>query len=299
VPSRVFLVWLLTCGIWSTVWLFIKIGVTDVPPLTFAAFRLLVAVAIMVPATMAFRVPRPAARSDRFLIAWTGFLLLAVNYALLYWGMQFTSSGLTAVLQAMTPVFGFVFAHLFLHDEKMTLVKGGALLLGIVGVGIIFSHQLDTVGRRSLLGGVSIIASAACVAISYVAMRKRAHAIHPAAITTGQMVSAVVPLLLFAVWAEGNPLRVAWSARAALSVGYLALAGSIAGAWLNFWLLKRIASTQLLVMGLIQPLIAVMLGSIFLDETLSARAIVGGVAILVSVAFVMDVVPIAQPRSER
>ena len=54
----------------------------------------------------------------------------AVNYALLNWGIQYISSGLTAVLQAMTPVFGFVFAHVLLHDERMSAWKGLARRLG-------------------------------------------------------------------------------------------------------------------------------------------------------------------------
>jgi drug/metabolite transporter (DMT)-like permease len=243
-------------------------------------------------------VPLPQARNDRILIAWTGFLLLGVNYALLNWGLQYISSGLTAVLQAMTPAFAFVFAHFVTRDERMTLIKAGALALGILGVGVIFSHQVQETGPRPLWGSIAVTAGAVCVASAYVAMRRRARDLHPSAITTGQMLVAVVPLLLYAVLVEGNPLHVKWTVKAVTAVAYLALLGSILAAWLNYWLLKRMSATQLLVMGLIEPLIAVILGAIVLDESMSARTIVGGVAILVSVAFVMDLVPVGSPRSE-
>ena len=285
------LVWILTCAIWSTVWLFIKLGVRDVPPVTFAALRIAIAVAVLVPITVAQRVPLPRRRQDWLLIAGTGVLLLGVNYALLNWGIQFISSGLTAVLQAMTPVFGFVFAHFVLRDEKMTPGKGLALLLGVAGVAVIFWDHVTAGSGAAVRGSVAVIASAACVAISYVIMRRRGKDLHPSVITSGQMLAALGPLIAYALAGEGNPLRVAWTRTAMVSAVYLALLGSIAGAWLNYWLLRRIGATRLLSMGLIEPLVAVLLGAAFLGETMTARTIVGGAAILLSVAVVLDLVP--------
>ena len=145
-------VWIVTCLIWSTVWLFIKIGVRDIPPVTFAAYRLAIALIVLVPITVAQRVGLPRARRDYVLIASTGVVLLGINYALLNWGIQFVSSGLTAVLQAMTPAFGMVFAHFMLRDERMTGVKAAALLLGVAGVAIIFSDQSRLRGAPSAPG---------------------------------------------------------------------------------------------------------------------------------------------------
>ena len=85
-------VWAATCLIWSTVWLFIKIGVRDVPPVTFAVFRLAIALIVLVPITIARRTTLPGGRRDYLLIASTGVVLLGVNYALLNWGIQFVSS---------------------------------------------------------------------------------------------------------------------------------------------------------------------------------------------------------------
>ena len=284
-------VWLLTCLIWSTVWLFIKLGIRDVPPVTFAALRIAIAVAVLVPITVAQRVPLPRRRQDWVLIAGTGVLLLGVNYALLNWGIQFISSGLTAVLQAMTPVFGFVVAHFVLRDEKMTLGKGLALMLGVAGVAVIFWDHLTAGSGAAVQGSLAVIASAACVAISYVIMRRRGTHLHPSVITSGQMLAALGPLIAYALAGEGNPLRIAWTRTAMVSAVYLALLGSIAGAWLNYWLLRRIGATRLLSMGLVEPLVAVLLGAAFLGETMTAKTIVGGAAILLSVAVVLDLVP--------
>ena len=287
-PPATLLVWILTCAIWSTVWLFIKLGVRDVPPVTFAAFRMCVAVSVLVPVTLLQGVPLPR-RREWVLVGTTGVLLLGINYALLYWGTQFISSGLTALLQAMTPVFGFVFAHLLLRDEKMTVLKAVALALGVAGVGVIFWDQLRTGAPRALAGSVAVIASAACVAISYVVMRRRGKDLHPSTITAGQMLAALGPLLVFAVAVEGNPLAVRWTRTALWSGIYLAIFGSIIGAWLNYWLLRRIGATKLLSMGLVEPLVAVLLGAAFLGEKMSSKTVIGGVCILVAVAVVLDV----------
>ena len=282
-------VWVLTCAIWSTVWLFIKLGVRDVPPATFAAFRLAAAIVFLVPLTLARRVPVPRRRADWVLIAGTGFVLLGVNYALLNWGIQFISSGLTAVLQAMIPVFGFVFAHVLLGDEKMTAPKGAALVAGVAGVATIFWDQFDTGSSRAVQGSLAVLASAICVAVSYVLMRGRGADLDPAVITAGQMLAAIGPLLAYAAVVEGSPLAVNWTTTAVVSGLYLALMGSVAGAWLNYWLLKRIGATKLLSMGLIEPFIAVLLGAVVLGEQLSGRAIVGGIGIVLAVAIVLDV----------
>lgn len=90
-------VWALTCVLWSTVWVFIKLGVADVPPITFAACRLFLALLVLVPITAVRGITWPRDSRDFVLIGSTGVLLLGVNYALLYWGMQFVSSGLPAV----------------------------------------------------------------------------------------------------------------------------------------------------------------------------------------------------------
>lgn len=284
----VLFVWILTCAIWSTVWLFIKIGVRDVPPVTFAAFRLGVALLVLVPIVVARGTPLPRAGRDRALIAATGFVLLGVNYAMLNWGIQFISSGLAAVLQALTPAFGFVFAHALLRDEKMTRTKALALLLGVGGVAAIFWHQLEVGGPSALEGAIAVSASSACVAIAYVVMRRHGSHLPASVVTAGQMLAAVGPLAVYAAIVEGNPLQARWTKASALALLYLALLGSVTGAWLNYWLLKRIGATRLLVMGLVEPLIAVALGAAFLGETMTGWTLAGGVLIMVGVAIVLD-----------
>jgi drug/metabolite transporter (DMT)-like permease len=286
-PRIVLLVWWITCLIWSSVWLCIKIGVSDVPPATFASVRLVIALAVLLPVVALGRRTLPRQRGDWMLVGVTGLLLLGVNYALLYWGAQYVTSGLSAVLQAATPAFGLLFAHVLLDDERFTAWQISGLLLGLIGVAAIFADQLHVSGGAALWGCVAVTASAVCVALGYVVVKKHGTHLRPSELTTGQMIVGLVPLLTIALTREGNPLSVRWTTPAIASVLYLALAGSVTAFWLNYWLLKRIGATKVLAMSLVEPLIAVVLGAIVLREALPAGTLVGGSCILASTWMVL------------
>jgi drug/metabolite transporter (DMT)-like permease len=283
---KVVVVWIITCLIWSTVWLFLKLGVGEVPPVSFAAMRLIIALLVMVPVTLALRTPLPKRPRDWGLIAGTGVILLGFNYALLNWGARFISSGLTAVLQSITPAFALVFAHFMLPDEKMTTRKLGGLSLGLAGIAVIFWDQLHFSGR-ALTGSVTVTLGALCVAFAYVAIRRFGKDFHPSAITSGQMLAAFVPLMTYGWLVEGNPFEINWTSTALVSATYLALMGSVTAAWLNYWLLPRVGAVNLLIMGLVEPPIAVALGAWVLGETMNGRAAAGSAMILVSVWLAM------------
>lgn len=284
---RVMIVWVVVCCVWGTVWLFIKLGLRDLPPVSFAGIRLAVAVAVLLPVVVARRKGFPKGVRDIAFVAGTGLLLLGLNYALLFWGAQFIPSGLTAVLQAATPVFGLAFAHLLLPEERFTLAKLGSLAIGVAGVAVIFSDQLRVAGWSALAGSAAVACGAVCVALAYVIVKARGSHLDPLTLMTGQMLSAMIPLLAFGFAREGNPLHFRWTPTATASLLYLALVGSVAAFGLNYWLLRRMGAMKLLLMSIPEPLIAVVLGALVLGETLTARTALGGALILASVALLL------------
>jgi drug/metabolite transporter (DMT)-like permease len=280
-------VWWITCLLWSSVWLCIKVGVAAVPPATFASARLIIALLVLLPVIAFSGRPLPRARGDWLLIGVTGVLLLGLNYAFLYWGAQYVTSGLSAVLQGATPVFGLLFGRALLHRERVSPRQVAGLLLGIMGVAAIFADQLSLTGRAALWGCLAVTASALCVALGYVIVKRYGTHLRPIELISGQMLVGLGPLLLIAWSREGDPLAVRWTGAAVASVLYLALAGSVAAFWLNYWLLQRISATQLLVMSLVEPLIAVLLGAVVLHEALPAGTLLGSVGILASTWMVL------------
>src|SRR6266699_4714768 len=161
------------CAVWSSTWLVIKIGLRDLPPISYAGIRFLLAIFVLL-AVSAGRVRLlPQRRSDYAVLAFTGVLMFALNYGLLFWGELHVSSGLAAVLQATIPIFGMVFAHLMLPDEPLRLQKLGGALLALGGVTIICERLLGFTGLMAFWGGLGIVFGAAGAAFSNVLLKAR------------------------------------------------------------------------------------------------------------------------------
>ncbi|MFP5245493.1 MAG: DMT family transporter, partial [Thermoanaerobaculia bacterium] len=151
----------------------------------------------------------------------------------------------------------------------------------------IFGEHLQLAGRLGLLGALAIAIGALFVALAYVIVAKSGRDIPALSVTTGQMVAGAVPLLLAGAFLEGNPLHFHWTRNAILALLYLALAGSVAGFWLNYWLLRRVGPTPVLAVSIVEPLFAVLLGALFLQEVLTWRVAAGGACVLVSAAMIL------------
>src|SRR6478672_1947480 len=138
IASLKVLVWLILALIWSTTWIFIKIGDAELPPVAFAGARFILSVAILFVLIRVQGITLPRSAVQWRLIALTGVLQFSINYSAVFWAEQHITSGLAAVLQAMIPVFGLVLAWMFLPDERITAQKIIAILIGVVGVAVIF-----------------------------------------------------------------------------------------------------------------------------------------------------------------
>jgi len=285
--SKPVVVWLILSLIWGSTWLFIKLGLEDLPPFTFAGVRFVIAAAILLVVIAVRRLPLPRERGDWRLIALTGVMAFAVNYGLLFWGEGRTSSGLAAILQTIIPAFGLVIAHYYLPDERITPGKVGGIALGIAGVVLIFSDQASTEGKSALAGSAAIVTGAFSVAYSNVLVKARARHIEPAVLAAGQMICGLVPLLLLGVTLEGNPFKFHWTPLALASLLYLALVGSAIAFLLFYWLVRNMDVTNTMLIPLVTPPIAVLLGWLVLNESLTWRTAAGALGIMSGIALIV------------
>ena len=281
------LVWLILCGIWGSTWLFIKLGLADLPPLTFAGIRFVIGCAILFSIIRLRRIQLPHVRRDWTLLAVTGILSFGFNYGLVFWGEQYISSGLAALLQATLPAFGLVFAHMHLPGERLSWPKIGGVVLGVCGVGVVFSNQLEVSGRQALAGCVALILSAMFAAYSNVLVKKSGKHLDPAILAAGQMFFGLLLLLGVGIPLEGNPLRYHWSPVALMSLLYLAVVGSVIAFLLYYWLVLNMDVTKSMLIALVTPVVAVLLGMIVLDEQIGWRTLAGGAMIIAGIAFIV------------
>src|SRR6059058_4166295 len=237
--------WLTLCVVWSSTWLAIKVGLRDLPPISFVSLRFLIAIAVLLAVSVG-RVPLlPVRRSDYTILAGTGVLMFAVNHALLFWAELHVSSGLAAVLQATIPIFGLFFAHWMLPDEPLRLQKLAGAIIALGGVAVICSRLLGFNGPLAFWGGVGVVFGAASAAYANVLVKARAIQLAPAMLAAWQMIFGIAPLLVLGFAIDGNPARFHWTAMSVFCLLYLAVIGSALTFLLLYWLLPRLTVAQL------------------------------------------------------
>ena len=271
------------CVVWSSTWLVIKIGLGDLPPVSFAAIRFVIAFLVLVAVSVG-RVPLlPKRRADWILLASTGVLMFAINYGLLFWGELHVSSGLAAVLQATIPVFGMIFANWLLPEEPLRWQQLGGAAIAIGGVALICSRLFGHGGILAFWGGLGISLGGAGAAFSNVLLKRRALQLAPAMIAAWQMIFGSIPLFSLGLLLDGNPMRFHWSGRALFCLLYLALIGSALTFLLLYWLLPRMQVNKLQTISLITPPGAVALGWLLGGEIFFLWSLVGGALVLAGV----------------
>ena len=281
------LVWVILCGIWGSTWLFIKLGLEDLPPLTFAGIRFVIACAILFTWIRIRRLQLPTTRSDWSFLAVTGILSFGLNYGLVFWGEQYISSGLAALLQATLPAFGLVFAHFHLPGERLSWARIGGVILGVLGVGVVFSNQLAVSGRQALAGCVALILSALFAAYANVLVKARKVKMNPVILAGGQMFFGLLLLFAVGIPLEGNPFKLRWSPIAVVALCYLAVVGSVIAFVLYYWLVNKIDVTKSMLIALVTPVVAVILGMIVLNEEIGWRTLIGGAMIITGISFIV------------
>ena len=280
-------VWLILALIWGTTWIFIKIGLDDLPPIAFAAARFLLGVVILYFVIRIQKIPLPKTAKEWRLIALTGVLQFSVNYSMVFWSEQHITSGLAAVLQSMITVFGLLLAWIFLPNERITKLKIVAVAIGVIGVGVIFYDQLQVQSFMAFLGCAAVVVGSYAAAQASILIKSKGGAIHPASLVFCQMLCGLPAIIVFSLVAEGNPMNFNWSWKAIGCVLYLTIAGTIAAFWLYYWLLDKIESTKAMMISLVTPLLAVVIGWLVLGEKLPPQTGFGGLLIIASIGLIV------------
>jgi drug/metabolite transporter (DMT)-like permease len=262
--------------IWGGAFFLIGVAVRHVPPFTYVLLRLGLAAAAMW-AILAWRRERLALPRE----AWGAIVLLALlnnalPFTLFGWAQTHIASGLASILNATTPIWGVIVAHWFTADEKITPRKLAGVAVGFAGVAVMIGPDL----LASLGGGV--LAELACVvaALAYAlagvwARRFRAMGVSPFSVTTGQLSVGAAMMLPVALigdkpWATALPPIEAWAAIAALAVICTAF-----GYVLYFRLIDRAGATNALLVTLLVPPTAILLGVLFLGEVIAPLDFLG------------------------
>ena len=270
------LIMLVLAVIWGGAFFFIGVAVRHVPPLTYVWLRVTIAaVALWI------FVKARGGSLDLPRQVWGSIVLLAIlnnalPFTLFGWGQTHIASGLASILNATTPIWGVLVAHFFTVDERMTSRKIAGVLLGFGGVATMIGPSLLSDIGSGALAQLACVGAALSYAFAGVwARRFKRLGISPLSITTGQLTAAAIVMLPVSMlaehpWTRALPPMSAWAAITALAVLCTAF-----GYVLYFKLIDGAGATNAMLVTLLVPPVAILLGSLFLGETLAPQDFAG------------------------
>ena len=262
--------------IWGAAFLFISVAVSEVEPLTYVWLRLTIAAAAM---WLFLWWRGESAGLPRSV--WVSILVLAlfnnaIPFVLFGWGQTHIASGLAAILNATTPIWGVVVAHLLTGDEKLSGRKLAGVFLGFAGVTVMIGPALLGSIGNNVLAQLACVTAALCYAFAGVwARRFRAMGVSPMSVTTGQLTAGAIVMLPVALLVDQPWLDSLPSLKAIGAILALAVVCSAFAYILYFRLIDRAGATNALLVTLIVPPVAIFLGALALNEVIEARDFAG------------------------
>src|SRR6266404_8811500 len=267
---------LLLSVLWGGSFFFAGVLIKTLPSVTIVFLRVGLAAVILNALVRALGMRMPAGRSAWLAFFGMGLLNNAIPFCLVVWGQSHIASGLAAILNATTPISTVIVAHLLTDDEKMTGNRFLGVVIGFFGVVILIGpDSLKGLGTN-VLAQVAVLTAAVCYALAGVYGRRfKIMGIVPILAATGQVTASAVLLFPVAMlidhpWTLAMPALPAWAA----IVGGSVLSTSL-GYVLYFRLLATAGATNLLLVTLLIPVSAIVMGTFGLGERLDVRHFAG------------------------
>lgn len=259
--------------IWGSSFMFVEIAVDHVDPFVIVFARVgLAAFALHVYCrTLGLRIPLDGGRPAQYLTM--GFFAHALPFTLLAWGQIHITAGLASIYNATTPLFTILVAHICLADERATPARFAGVLTGFTGVFVLISGGFSVLTPDNLLGQLAALGAAMSYAASAIYGR-RFSGLAPAGIAAATLTAATLlmaPLALFLGLAGMS----APDPGALAAIVTLALLCTAAAYILYFQILARAGATNLVLVTFLIPASAIMLGIVFLNETLAPNHLAG------------------------
>ena len=271
---------------WGSSYLFIKIGVETLPPLSLVFMRLLVGLAILGAVVVVTRTPLP--RDPRTLghLAILGAVNIAIPFWLIGWAEQHISSGLAGILQSAAPFFTLVLAASFVHDEHITRDRVAGMAIGFLGILVLSAPNLAEVGTAAgaqrLLGELGVVLASLAYATGNTYARRTLRETRPLVLATGQVGWALAMVVALAFLVDGG-ITLPSVPEAWFAVGWLGSVGTGFAYVIFFRLLTGWGPTRASLVAYLLPVVAVVLGVVVLGETVDATFIAGAVLIVAGI----------------
>lgn len=269
--------------LWGANWPVMKVGLTLIPPLWFAAARVLLGAACLFALLAALNRIRLPGRADMPVVISMAVLQIALFLALVTIGLQHVDAGRAAILAYTTPLWVVPMAIVTL-GERPRREDLLALLLGLAGIGVLFNPQaLDLSDARAVTGNVMLLAAAMSWALSIVHIRRHTWHMTPLQLMPWQMLIGGGALAIGAMATE-SVADIRWSADLMLVMAYNGPVASAFCFWAYITVARRLPAITTALASLGVPVVGVMSSAIALGEPLSITRVSGLLLIAGAVA---------------
>jgi drug/metabolite transporter (DMT)-like permease len=270
---------------------YLAIGITDgehLPPAVMCAMRFLIAGPLMLVVCAAMGRKIRITWNEALRLAIIGCLLLVGANGGLAWAEQFVPTGFAALIVAVTPIWFLLLETFVFRGDRLSRRGLLGLGLGIAGIAILFwpkFAQRDTLGVMQLIGATTLLFASMSWAFGSVLSRKWRMKVDPFTATGWEMTFAAAGNSIVAVM-TGQVHRIVLTRRALIAVLYLVVFGSWVGYSAYIWLLKHVPTPKVATYAYVNPLVAVFLGWLVLNERFDAFMLAGTIVIVGGVALV-------------
>ena len=274
--------------IWGTTYLAIAIAIQTLPPFIAGGTRFLLAGAVMY-VWLRLRSPKPLAGVDLRLAAICGVLLSGIGNGFVVWAQQGIPSGIAALMVTAVPVIVLVFDWVFFSKRTPTKQALVGTAIAVAGVATIVMHTHTLSGAAKPMYLVAMLAATIAWSLGTLLQKRSARPETVLSFTCVQMLAGgAFQFLMVAVDGEWQGLDfAAISVSSLLAVLYLMVFGSVIALNCYLWLLTRVPAQKVTTYALVNPVVALLLGALVLNEQLTFVALTAAVLVLLGVALVL------------
>ena len=282
---KAFLAWINVCVIWGTTYLVIRIGVQHLPPMLFAGIRWIIAGSIFI-VFMKWKGKALPKANEIVHLAIVGLALLGLGNGLVVVSEQWIPSGLTALLLSTVP-FGIVgLESLLPKGPKLNLTIIAGLIMGLLGVFLIFKGEVKyLLVVENRLGILGIMMAVFFWSLGSIYSKYKKVNVHPLMGASVQMLVAGTAMAIVGV-SLGELQKITLEMKGFLSLAYLITVGSWGGYGSYIYAIAHLPLSLVATHAYVNPIIALFLGWLILDEELNLQIIIAAFVILVGVSIV-------------
>ncbi len=269
------------CVIWGTTYLALRIGVTQFPPFLFSMLRFLVAGPILIVFMMTVGKAKWPDRKTLFDQAVGGFFMTTLGISVVGWAEVYVSSGVAAIICSVMPIWTILINLIVSKDERPNWLIILGLIIGLSGIVMIFGeHLTEFSDSKYKMGIILTFVANLSWAIGSIWTKKKNQDSNPFLNAGLQMLFGGLLLIPFTLLLDDYS-TIQWSDEVVFSLGYMILVGSVGAYACYSYAINKLPMTIVSLYAYINPIVAVILGWLILDEKLNTRI---GVAILITIA---------------